>query len=251
MGGPADWLTLAPTNAPNTTYLQYVYVGAGVFDRTWTTAMPATPGTYEFRLFLNGGYTRGATSPPITVVPGPNPVPALTSTLPVSAPAGAAALSMTVNGTGFVASSIVRWNGADRVTTFVSSTQLRAAISAADLAVPGTAQITVFNPAPGGGLSPSRPFSIVSSSPTLSVSATTAQPGGSVTVTLTDGFGGTWDWLALSAAGSPDSSYLKWTYVGAGVTTRTWTVTMPTTPGPISSGLSSTTVPRRSRPVRQ
>ena len=161
MGGPADWLTLAPTNAPNTTYLQYVYVGAGVFDRTWTTAMPATPGTYEFRLFLNGGYTRGATSPPITVVPGPNPVPALTSTLPVSAPAGAAALSLTVNGSGFVASSIVRWNGADRVTTFVSSTQLRAAISAADLAAPGTAQMSVFNPAPGGGLSPSRPFSIV------------------------------------------------------------------------------------------
>ena len=232
MGGPADWLTLAPTNAPNSTYLQYVYVGAGVFDRTWTTAMPATPGTYEFRLFLNGGYTRGATSPPITVVPGPNPVPALTSTLPLSAPAGAAALALTVNGTGFVGSSIVRWNGADRVTTFVSSTQLRAAISAADLAVAGTAQVSVFNPAPGGGLSPSRPFSIVTSTPTLSVSATTAQPGGSVTVTLTDGFGGTWDWLALSAAGSPDSSYLKWSYVGAGVTTRTWTVTMPTTPGP-------------------
>ena len=232
LGGPADWLTLAPVSAPNTTYLQYVYVGAGVFDRTWTTAMPATPGTYEFRLFLNGGYTRGATSPPITVVPGPNPVPALTSTLPVSAPAGAAALSLTVNGSGFVASSIVRWNGADRVTTFVSSTQLRAAISASDLAAPGTAQISVFNPAPGGGLSPSRPFSIVASSPTLSVSATTAQPGGSVTVTLTDGFGGTWDWLGLSAVGSPDSSYLKWTYVGAGMTTKTWTVTMPATPGP-------------------
>jgi subtilisin family serine protease len=232
MGGVADWLTLAPTSAPNTTYLQYVYVGAGVFDRTWTTAMPATPGTYEFRLFLSGGYTRGATSPPITVVPGPNPVPAVTSTLPVSAPAGAAALSLTVNGTGFVGSSVVRWNGADRVTTFVSSTQLRAAISAADLAVPGTAQITVFSPAPGGGPSSSRPFSIVSTLPTLSVSATTAQPGGSVTVTLTDGFGGNWDWLGLSAVGSPDSSYLKWTYVGAGMTTRTWTVTMPTTPGP-------------------
>jgi subtilisin len=140
-GGPADWLTVAPVGAPNTTYLQYVYVGSGVFNRTWTTAMPSTPGTYEFRLFLNGGYTRGATSPPITVTPRTNSVPV------------------------------------------------------------------------------------------LSVSATTAQPGASVTVTLTDGFGGTWDWLSLSAAGSPDSSYLKWTYVGAGVTTRTWTVTMPLTPG--------------------
>ena len=30
--------------------------------------MPSTPGTYEFRLFLNNGYTRAATSPPITVI---------------------------------------------------------------------------------------------------------------------------------------------------------------------------------------
>jgi hypothetical protein len=28
-----------------------------------------TPGTYEFRLFRNGGYARAATSPPITVTP--------------------------------------------------------------------------------------------------------------------------------------------------------------------------------------
>jgi hypothetical protein len=29
--------------------------------------MPTTPGTYEFRLFLNNGYTRAATSPTVTV----------------------------------------------------------------------------------------------------------------------------------------------------------------------------------------
>ena len=29
--------------------------------------MPNTPGTYEFRLFLNNGYTLAATSPPIAV----------------------------------------------------------------------------------------------------------------------------------------------------------------------------------------
>jgi hypothetical protein len=29
--------------------------------------MPMTPGNYEFRLFRNGGYTRAATSPPVTV----------------------------------------------------------------------------------------------------------------------------------------------------------------------------------------
>jgi len=63
------------------------------------------------------------------------------------------------------------------------------------------------------------------------VSTTTAAPGQTVTVTLTNGQGNSADWFAFAAAGSPDSVYLNWTYVGAGVTTRTWTVTMPTTPG--------------------
>jgi len=29
--------------------------------------MPLTPGTYEFRLFLDNGYSRAATSPPVVV----------------------------------------------------------------------------------------------------------------------------------------------------------------------------------------
>jgi hypothetical protein len=44
-------------------------VGSGVTARDWTVTMPSAPGTYEFRLFLNNGYTRAATSPPVTVVP--------------------------------------------------------------------------------------------------------------------------------------------------------------------------------------
>jgi hypothetical protein len=52
-----------------------------------------------------------------------------------------------------------------------------------------------------------------------------------VTMTLTGGYGGSTDWLALAATTAPNNSYLKYTYVGTGVTTRTWTVTMPTTAG--------------------
>jgi hypothetical protein len=48
-------------------YIQYRYVGAGVTRRTWTFTMPSTPGTYEFWLFLNNGYTVASTSPLITV----------------------------------------------------------------------------------------------------------------------------------------------------------------------------------------
>ena len=52
-------------------------------------------------------------------------------------------------------------------------------------------------------------------------------------MTLTNGLGGAKDWLAFAAVGASDgpNQYLQWIYVGAGVTTRTWTVTASTTPG--------------------
>jgi len=225
LGGSGDWLSFAATGAANNSYVQYTYVGNGVTTRTWTVTAPVTPGTYEFRLFENYGYTRVATSPTVTVLPGP---PAISSLSPAAAPAGSAALTLTVNGSGFTSGSIVRWNGADRVTTFVSATRVRASIPASDVTVIGTAQVTVFDPA-SGSTSPASPFSILGA-PTLSVSATTVTTGTAVTVTLTGGFGGSADWLAFAATGSSDSSYAQYTYVGAGVTTRTWTI-VPTAPG--------------------
>ena len=66
-GGATDWLALANVDAPATTFLKFVYVGAGVTDRTWTVDMPQTSGEYEFRLFLNNGFTELAVSPPVTV----------------------------------------------------------------------------------------------------------------------------------------------------------------------------------------
>ena len=64
-----------------------------------------------------------------------NPVPAVTSVSPNSAIAGAAAQTVTINGTGFVAGSKVQWNGADRATTFVSAggRQRRAGFFAQDI----------------------------------------------------------------------------------------------------------------------
>jgi hypothetical protein len=134
---------------------------------------------------------------PVTVTP--NPVPALTSLSPPGATAGGPAFTLTVNGSGFVAGSVVRWNGAGRPTTFVSAAQVTAAISAADIAAPGTPTVTVFNPAPGGGLSNSLTFTINPPPPTVTITASTptateagASPGaftvsrtGSTTAALT------------------------------------------------------------------
>jgi hypothetical protein len=80
---------------------------------------------------------------------------------PATAIKGGVDLTLTVTGSNFVSGSVVRWNGLDRATTFVSATQLTATITAADIATVGTAQVTVFTPAPGGGVSEAKTFTII------------------------------------------------------------------------------------------
>jgi hypothetical protein len=87
-----------------------------------------------------------------------NPAPTLNSISPTSAAVGGAAFPLSVYGSNFISSSIVRWNGSGRATTYVSSGQLTATILASDIASAGTAQVTVFNPAPGGGASAALTF---------------------------------------------------------------------------------------------
>jgi hypothetical protein len=123
-----------------------------------------------------------------TMIGTNNPVPALGSIAPTSATAGGAGFTLTVNGSNFVAGSIVRWNGVDRATTFVSGSQLTAAIGAADIQSVGTAAVTVFNPAPGGGTTAAQTFTVNAASnpvPTATSLAPSAIVAGSSAFTLT------------------------------------------------------------------
>ncbi|MFZ3057633.1 MAG: hypothetical protein WA092_01160 [Minisyncoccales bacterium] len=95
-----------------------------------------------------------------------NPVPTTTSINPTLKTIGDAQFSLTVNGTNFVTSSVVNFNGSARATTYVSPTQLTATILAADLTVVGTFPITVTNPVPGGGTSNSQTFEVTEVIPT-------------------------------------------------------------------------------------
>src|SRR6202035_4172027 len=92
--------------------------------------------------------------------PPPNPVPLINWLTPPSAPPGGSDVTAAVYGAGFVPSSIVRWNGLDRVTTFANANELTAVFSSSDTAVNGTASVTVFNPAAGGGISNTVYFSV-------------------------------------------------------------------------------------------
>ena len=108
-----------------------------------------------------------------------NPAPSVTSVSPALVTPGGPQFVLTVNGAGFVATSTVKWNGADRATTFVSATQLNATITAADIAAQGSAQVTVFNSTPGGGTSSQVPVAIGNPIPQVSQLAPgVARPGG-------------------------------------------------------------------------
>ena len=104
--------------------------------------------------------------------------PLLTSLVPSSATAGGATFALTVNGSNFIAGSVVQWNGLARTTTFVSSTQLTATISAGDSAIPGIAQVTVVSPGPGGGASNTLIFTVTTDTtpPDTSITAAPTNP---------------------------------------------------------------------------
>ena len=89
-----------------------------------------------------------------------NPAPALASLSPQQTTSGGAGFDLTVTGTGFVSSSVVRWNDSDRPTAFISPTQLTAVITQSDIATPGSFTVTVVNPAPGGGTSNQKAFQV-------------------------------------------------------------------------------------------
>ncbi|HTC61815.1 MAG TPA: FG-GAP-like repeat-containing protein [Candidatus Saccharimonadales bacterium] len=99
-----------------------------------------------------------AARPPITT----NPVPFLNPIVPAATVPSGTAYTLTVTGTGFVSGSVVDWNGSPLATTFVSGSKLTATVPAADTSAPGTAAISVINPAPGGGTSNQQTFEVTS-----------------------------------------------------------------------------------------
>ncbi len=86
--------------------------------------------------------------------------PKNSSLTPSSAPAGSSAFTLTVTGSCFVPATSVLWNGSVRITTYVSPSQVIAAISAQDVASPGEMVVATVNPDPGGGASMGQFFTV-------------------------------------------------------------------------------------------
>jgi len=72
--------------------------------------------------------------------------PSVTSLSPATVTAGNSAITLTVNGGGFISGAIVVFNGTGLTTTFVNPAQLTAAVPAGLLATPHSVSVVVVNP---------------------------------------------------------------------------------------------------------
>lgn len=122
-----------------------------------TTGVVEARGPGKTRITATAGGRSGHTE--ITVEER-NPVPAIAGFIPAQAFAGRPDLTLTITGTGFRPNARVHWNDQARPTQYVSTTELKATIWAADLAQTGTARVQVINVTPGGGASPESEFTI-------------------------------------------------------------------------------------------
>lgn len=112
---------------------------SSVVNTTYTnTSLPLLGG------YFNGSTAAGQTSlfDNVRVTVG---VPFTTSIAPTSRIAGSGSFTLTVNGQNFSNASVIRWNGNNRTTTYISPTQLTTVIPASDIITSGTASVTVAN----------------------------------------------------------------------------------------------------------
>ena len=161
VGGVAKATTFASSTQLTAALSSADVASAGQLAVTATTPSP-------------GGGTSGALT--LTVQ---NPTPAIASLSPSTVQAASSAFSLVVNGSGFVASSAVKFDGADRTTHFVNGTQVTADIAASDVASVSTHALTVVNPAPGGGTSGPATLT-VTAAPNPTPTLTTLSPCGKV-----------------------------------------------------------------------
>jgi IPT/TIG domain len=149
-----------------------------------------------------GGGGTSTTAPPTQ-----NPAPTISAVSPSSVMAGAAATSVAITGTGFIASSSVELNGTSVATTYDSATSLSATLPASNLSTGAIGKLTVVNPSPGGGTSSTVDFTVNNPAPNIAtVTPTSVTAGTGPTV------------LDVTGTGFVSTSAISWN--GAVLTTN-------------------------------
>jgi subtilase family serine protease len=158
LGGAGFTLTVNGTGFINTstvkwagTSLPTTFVSATQLTATVGSQFLAVAGTPS--ITVTNSKPGGGTSNGLSVTVAGNPVPAITTLSPSTASYNGPTYNLTVNGTGFISGSTVKWNGTSLPTTYVSATQVTASVNASFLKFIQTATITVTNGKPAGGTS--------------------------------------------------------------------------------------------------
>ena len=135
----------------NGTARSATYVSSTKLTITISAGEIANQGTVSITVTnIANGTTGGGTSGSVTLTILPASVqPTIGTLVPASATAGGPAFTLTVTGSGFTLSSVVSFNLNSEPTTYVSATQLQAAIPASAIALAGSPVVVVTNPGLG------------------------------------------------------------------------------------------------------
>jgi len=165
----------------------YIFINNG-YVALFTVPAGQTSITYTDTVQVAGTFTHAASYNGVQVttnlvVGSTTAAPTITSLSPISATAGGAAFTLTVNGAGFVSGAVVKWNGVALTTTFASSLQVTAAVPAADIATAGTASVTLTNP--NAQVSNTVTLTIKNPAPSLTTISPSLATSGGAAFTLT------------------------------------------------------------------
>jgi hypothetical protein len=114
-----------------------------------------------------------------------NPVPSISSLNPTQIAAGSQIQSLYINGSNFLSSSTVTYNGTLHNSSLQSATQIQIALAPSDVATTGQYPVVVTNPSPGGGASAPTNFAVVTGTPTGSFNITLSATSGPITHSTT------------------------------------------------------------------
>jgi subtilisin family serine protease len=263
-GNPLDWVTLTPVGAPDSAYVQWMYLdGSRVPPMSGASAAslqfiaPLVPGgTYDIRLFADNRLTRLATSAPITVATPPTltiadiafaegnsgtGVALATVTLSPQYSHAVTVAYATTDGTATTANN--DYATARGTLTFDPgvTTQIVAVAINGDTAleVDETVLISLSSPVnavigDGQGI-----ITITNDDgPAVSIAAASVAPGGQFEALITDGPGNPQDWVALVPVNGADNGYHDWFYLNGtktapatGLVSATVQFVAPSTPG--------------------
>jgi sugar lactone lactonase YvrE len=126
--------------------------GSFVYTPTAGT-IPAVGSTVLSVMFTPTDATDYTTATATVTLPVVNPTPAVGGLSPAVASAGGVAFTLTINGSGFEPNSAAYLGTSPLVTTFVSSTEITAAVPASAIGSAAISNVTVETPSPGGGTS--------------------------------------------------------------------------------------------------